>query len=283
MRSMEMRVNTFNLVHTFQSAQPVTFFGSLDGNSGAVSYVSSGNPVRVTQLSPGIVRIESPDLEAAASDFRERFRMSDDMRRIYEDIAIDQFMRDAVRKYSGLRLTLNDPWETTVVFVLSQFNNIKRIRLITSRLIDRFGEESAHGVKSFPTPEALSRATIAELNECGMGFRSRYMKAVAGTCADGLDLGRYRGKDYAAVKGMLMELPGIGDKVADCIALMGYGKLEAFPIDTWVKRTLERLYFNGKSTGIKRLHESVSGKWGGMQGYAQLYLYHHGRIDGNEA
>lgn len=283
MPSTLLGVDTFDLVQTFGSAQPVTFFGTLDPKARSVSYVSSGLPIRATQLSRRSVRVESPEVRKAAKDFRRRFRVSDDMRRIYSRISVDPFMREAVRKYSGLRLTLNDPWETTAVFILSQFNNIKRIRLITGRMIERFGETSEHGVKAFPTAETLSRATIRELDACGMGFRSRYMKATAQRCAGGLDLDGYKGEGYGQVKGMLMGLPGIGDKVADCIALMGYGRLEAFPIDTWVKRTLERLYFNGRSTGIKRLHESVSGKWGGMQGYAQLYLYHHGRVDGNEA
>lgn len=283
MQHADVRVDTFNLAHTFESAQPITFFGEFDRQGNSVDYVSSGMQIRVTQRSKGPITIEAPDVKRAIADFRARFRLSDDMRHIYRQISTDAFMGEAVRKYRGLRLTVNDPWETTVVFILSQFNNIKRIHLITNRMVASFGEVSEHGVKAFPTPDALSRATIRELNACGMGFRSKYLKATAKACVDSLDLNRYRRSSYASVKEMLMELPGIGDKVADCIALMGYGKLEAFPIDTWVKRTLERLYFNGKGTSIKRLHESVSEKWGDMQGYAQLYLYHHGRIDGYEA
>jgi len=92
-----------------------------------------------------------------------------------------------------------------------------------------------------------------------------------------MDLYRLRGKGYDSIKESLMEIDGVGDKVADCIALMGYGKLEAFPIDTWVKRMLESIYFGKERRSIAALHEFADERWGKLAGYAQQYLFHYSR------
>ncbi len=282
MKSALLAVNTFNLRHTFESAQPLTFSGDFDPATGRLQYTSDGTQIRIWQVSPRELRIESHEIGRAKMDVAKRFRLSDSLQSIYSKIADgDRFISDATKKYSGLRLTLNDPWETTVMFITSQFNNVKRIRLITKRLIGRFGGQPGSGAGSFPTPQALSAATLGQLSDCGLGFRNKYIKATASICAEnGLDLNRLGKLDYADLKEGLLELPGVGDKVADCIALMGYGKLEAFPVDTWVRRGLERLYMGGRHASIKRLHEMAAGRWGALQGYAQLYLFHQGRMRG---
>ncbi len=179
-------------------------------------------------------------------------------------------------------MTQNDPWETLLCFMISQFNNVKRIRMIAKNIINRFGapiKDDMDNViaRSFPTSAALARASRAEILSCGTGFRDKYLKEAAEFCTHNMDLYSLRPKPYKEIKENLMEISGVGDKVADCIALMGYGKTEACPIDVWMKRILEHVYFKGRKQRIGKLHEFVEDRWGAYAGYAQQYLFWNGR------
>ncbi len=120
---------------------------------------------------------------------------------------------------------------------------------------------NADGSIRFPTSEELSKATVSQLRNCGLGFRAEYIKHAAEYCTNNMDLEQLGRKDYPLLKDSLMEIHGIGDKVADCIALMGYGRLEAFPIDVWVKRTMEKAYFGGKPKKIAEIHDFATEQW----------------------
>ncbi len=198
------------------------------------------------------------------------------MKKIYSNISTDNFMESAIREYSGMRVTLNDPWETTVCFILSQYNNMKRIRKITMSLKQKYGERAIDGSVKFPTILSLNKAKEEDLKECGMGFRAKYILAAAEFCKNNIDLYSLRGRGYDTIKANLMEIYGVGDKVADCIALMGYGELRAFPIDVWVKRTMEKVYFKGRDKKIPKLMDFAQEQWGEYRGYAQQYLFWHG-------
>ena len=100
--------------------------------------------------------------------------------------------------------------------------------------------------------------------------------SAAEMCTGSIDLKALNGKNYDTVKSSLMEINGVGEKVADCIALMGYGKMEAFPIDVWVKRTLENVYFKGRDKKISGLMEFAEDQWGANRGYAQQYIFWNG-------
>ncbi len=213
-----------------------------------------------------------------------RLRLNDDLKKIYAAIATDDFMERAIKKYDGMHVTLNDPWETTVCFIISQYNNVKRIRRITKSIVERFGQDilGRNGyvvAKSFPKTADLAEVTIKEFMECGAGFRARYLKEAAEYCSSSMNLNKIGRLDYDSLKEELMEIKGVGDKVADCIALMGYGKLEAFPIDVWVKRTMERVYFKGNDMKIEDLRKFANERFGDYCGYAQQYIFHTSRIN----
>ena len=274
----------FDLRHTFECANPLTFFGSYDHKDNCLTYTSGRSVIRARftgSIESGRLHIkEGPS--RSKEELISRFRLKDDMGKIYESIATDSFMERAIKRYRGMRVTRNDPWEATLCFIISQYNNIKRIRRITRNIIDRFGSEIEDGdgkgiVKSFPTSSELADSSIKELLSCGAGYRARYIKETADYCAYNVDLGGLRRLDYPELKKELMHMSGVGDKVADCIALMGYGKLEAFPIDVWVKRTMEKVYFKGKNTSIRKLHEFAAEKFGRFGGYAQEYIFWFGK------
>jgi len=277
-------VKCFSLKHTFESAQPLTFYADFDSAAHTLIYSDKGIPITVRQDSSDMqtnLIVDSIEPTHAVKEVSARFRLNDNMDAIYKKINTDRHMEASINAYRGMRLTLNDPWETTLCFIISQFNNVKRIRLITRNIIHKFGEQKEYQkfgkVFSFPTSERLMHASEAELMGCGTGFRAKYIIAAASYCTENLDLNKLRGKSYDKIKSELLEIAGVGDKVADCIALMGYGSLRAFPIDTWIQRTMEKLYFNGMKTSPAKIHEFADDYWGRCAGYAQQYLFHNAR------
>jgi N-glycosylase/DNA lyase len=234
--------------------------------------------IGVAQRGKSKITVHGTDIKKAMKDLKYRFGLNDNMKKIYEQISTDEFVKSAIATYPGMRVTVNDPWETTVCFIISQFNNVKRIRLITKNIVKRFGYSiDGTDTRTFPSSEVLSGASITDFRECNAGFRAKYLKSAAEYCTNNLDLYKLRSKSYEELKEELMTISGVGDKVADCIALMGYGKLEAFPIDVWIKRMMERLYFKGKVMKPREIHDFAIGRWGDMAGYAQQYIFHYAR------
>ncbi|MDE1873713.1 MAG: hypothetical protein KGI04_01165 [Candidatus Micrarchaeota archaeon] len=281
-----VRVADFDITHTIESGQPLTFFGDERKDGKGIAYAHGGSMIEVEQRG-GALRYRAYGKIGAGALRKEvasRFGLADSMREVYGGIATDAFMRKAIARYRGMRITRNDPWEATLCFVISQFNNVKRIRGIVKRLISSYGEEHAFSAggarlsfRSFPTPESLAEISTEDLMRHGAGFRARYIRAVARECSGAFDLSKLERMGYADAKEELMTLDGVGDKVADCILLFGYGRLESFPIDTWIKRVVERAYFNGRSQSTRRLHEFAEERWGAYAGYAQQYLFHFAR------
>lgn len=162
----------------------------------------------------------------------------------------DEYLSRAARFGSGIRILRQELWEMIVSFIISQQNNIKRIRRCVRLLCERYGEQriSPEGKTyyTFPDAAALSPATDAELKECNLGYRSRY---IINTCASVLsgevDLEAINGMDYQTARQELMKLSGIGEKVAECVCLFALHFLEAFPVDTHIRQVLAAEYPQG--------------------------------------
>jgi N-glycosylase/DNA lyase len=283
-------VECFDLGLSAMSGQPLAFYSnySREGNAEKLTYstpkgricIIASKRSRRTQLN--FTYSGNHSGASAKKEITERFALNEDITRVYKSINTDPFMDNAITELNGLRVTRNDPWETTLCFVISQFNNIKRIRGIVGNLKQAFGEEAEFGSnteKLFPTPEALASASLSSIRKCGTGFRDKYIQRVARECSTKVNLEELYDLDYGEAKAKLLQLDGIGDKVADCILLFGYGKLDAFPIDTWVKRVIETAYFRGKRKSIKEIHEFADKKWPGLQGYSNQYIFWHGRTN----
>ena len=216
---------------------------------------------------------------------RSYLRIDDDIEAIYEDVAQDSRVAAMVRKYRGLRLLRIEPWECLISFICSANSNLARIHANMEAISEHFGEpvsldgEVRH---TFPLPERLAEAGETALRAIGLGFRAPYVANAALAVASGdLDLESLRPTPYIEAKERLMELPGIGPKIADCVLLHSLDKLEAFPIDVWVRRAMADWYFSG----TKPPADSVMGEWalghfGRYAGYAQLYLFHGRRLEG---
>ena len=192
-------------------------------------------------------------------------------------------MRQAANACAGLRLLRQDPWECLISFILSSTKQIVQIRQIVALLCERFGlavevPPNHPPAFAFPTCEIVAKATEAELRGCKMGFRAPYVKQTAQCIFDQklrlATLGALRVEDARA---KLMTLPGVGRKIADCVLLFAYGFQTAFPVDVWVARALQQLYFPRRRVSHKRLLQFSASHFGVNAGYAQQYLFHYMR------
>ena len=247
--------------------------------------VISGNLVKVRQAGNAIEFLSQPASEAEVAPLLQSYlRLDDDIEAIYAEISRDPRVAEMIDRYPGLRLLRIDPWECLVSFICSANSNIPRIHLVVERMSEAYGdpvEIDGHIRHSFPSPPQLAAAGEMELRRLGLGFRAPYVDKTANLVAEGaLDLDELVRIPYLEAKARLMECPGIGSKIADCIAVFSLEKLEAFPIDVWVRRALGEWYFPGQKTPTDRvLLEWALEHFGRYGGYAQQYLFHGRRLE----
>jgi N-glycosylase/DNA lyase len=190
----------------------------------------------------------------------------------------------AVTQCRGLRVLRQDPWECLASFILSSTKQIVQIQQIIAALATRWGEPVAvppgeAPAFAFPTAQKLALATETELRACKMGFRAPYLLEAARAVASGqCDLDRLREMPVAAAREELLKLPGVGDKIANCVLLFAYGFPTAFPVDVWMLKVLRQFYFRRRRLSPARFHESAEKHFGPNAGYAQQYLFHWMRM-----
>ncbi|MCH8988912.1 MAG: 8-oxoguanine DNA glycosylase [Chloroflexi bacterium] len=278
---MELTIDQpFDLESTLESGQAHRW-KKVDG---WYSGVVRGEFIQIRQKGQVVEFCSGPSPEAtAAVMLRDYFRLDDDIHAIYSDIGRDSRVAAMVSKYPGLRLLRTEPWECLVAFICSANNNIARIHQLMERMSDEFGNPillNGQTRHTFPSPADLAEAGEAELRRLGLGFRAPYVdQAARAVLAGKLDLPALVRAPYPEAKAALMEIKGIGSKIADCIAVFSLDKLEAFPIDVWIRRALSEWYFPGQKTPPDRvLLEWAQEHFGRYGGYAQQYLFHGQRL-----
>lgn len=195
----------------------------------------------------------------------------------------DDAMRASVVACHGLRLLRQDPWECLASFILSSTKQIVQIRQIVRLLCECFGSPvrvpPGHPPAcAFPTAQQLAMASEAGLRACKMGFRAPNLLKTATLVAGGaIDLEALSKKDCDDARAALVELPGVGEKIANCVLLFACGFQEAFPVDVWVRKALVKLYFPKRRPSKRRLHHFTKTYFGPYSGYAQQYLFHYMR------
>ena len=184
-------------------------------------------------------------------------------------------MSEAIRYGGGIRILRQDPFETIISFIISQNNNIPRIRRNIEALCERYGaqiegsEELGSGkiMYAFPAPEVLAEANEGDLASLRLGYRCAYIKAAAS---------KYLKDGCPSCREELLSFFGIGPKVANCIMLFGLRDTAAFPVDTWVKQIMNDMY-GFKTSDIKGMQAFAAEKFGDLAGYAQQYLFYYYR------
>lgn len=214
----------------------------------------------------------SPIKEDDIPFWRHYFDLDRDYAAIAESCAAYPTAQRAMQLLPGMRVLNQLPWEALVSFIISANNNVSRIRGLVEKLIDHFGEEG-----SFPTPEQLSSVSEESLRSLGFGYRAPYLIKTARIIQDGFPLETLRDLPYEEAHRQLLSLPGVGDKVADCVQLFGTGHSEAFPIDVWVERLMKHWFLpdaHGKREISRKAHEM----FGRNAGIVQQSLFHCARL-----
>lgn len=189
--------------------------------------------------------------------WRQYFDMENDYG-LYRDAVPDDdvYLSGAVSFGSGIRILRQDVWEMLISFIISQQNNIKRIRRCIETLCERYGErvvlenadiaDNTTVYYTFPDVRTLAQASEEELRACNLGYRSRYITGTANSIlSGGVDLDAVKNMDYIQAKAELLKLSGVGEKVADCICLFGLHHMDAFPVDTHIRNAVDAHYPEG--------------------------------------
>jgi len=213
------------------------------------------------------------------------FRKKDNIEEIIKSISKDSTTRKAVKKYFGLRLLEQDPFQCLTSFIISSNSNIPKIKISLEKLCKKFGKRIEFDRQEFflfPKPQSIANASINEIIKCGVGYRSKFIKEAANMIfSKEIDFRNLKKSNYFETKKNICSIPGVGNKVADCIMLFSLNKLEAFPLDRWMIRILEKYYFNEFQIEIKTitekqyniLHKKIVNHFGPYAGYAQQFLF----------
>ena len=269
-------VTDFSLKYTLESGQSFRW-NRIDN---AYYGVVQGRILKISQEGTTL-HVESSTEEDEANFvpfLRHYLDIARDVPKILASVSNDAYMHRAIEKLWGMRILNQELWEIIASFILSQNNNVPRIRGIIRRLSERFGERltlAEYVDYSFPSPEALATSTEDELLACGTGYRANYLRGTAqAVVTRKLSLTSLQRMSYAEAKQELMHRNGIGEKVADCICLFSLGHLAALPIDVWIKRIFETLYLRRRATH-REIREFAHHYFGDSAGYAQQYLFHY--------
>ena len=198
---------------------------------------------------------------------RDYFAMRKSLKKIGDNI-----MNRALEVYPTLRILRQPSDETIICFICSSSKRIVQIKQCVKLLSENFGEEIVDGIFTLPTFQKLAKLSVDDIKKCKLGFRASYLKKTAEKiCADNFKPEQLRIMPYKDGKKYLTSLSGIGEKVADCILLFGAGKMDAFPVDTWIKKAMSELYQTPDNPD--KIRKFASEKFGTHAGFAQQLIF----------
>lgn len=204
--------------------------------------------------------------ESYENIWKDYFDFEKDYAEICNTLKQDKLIAPTVDEYYGIRILNQDSWEVLCSFVISQQNNIKRIKGIIDRLCRAYGDEICDGFYSFPSAEKLSTLTVEDFEALGMGYRAKYLEKLSKAVAGGaIDFEKIKALPLDDARKELLKIYGVGIKVANCALLFGFGFYDAFPVDVWMKRVM--VYY---PDGLPQCFD-------GIGGIAQQYLFHWAR------
>lgn len=229
------------------------------------------------------LRLMDTPVEKAKGFWTEYFDLDSDYGAIKRALlGQDDKLSDAIETMWGVRILNQEFFETLISFIISQNKQIPHIKQIVaaiSRLYgDKLAEAGGHEFYSFPTVSQMKPVTVDMLRECKTGFRAPYIyDAVARVAAGEYDETALRSMPVGQCKEELIRIKGVGAKVANCVSLFGLGHREAFPVDVWIKRIVEALYFDGNEMSVESIERFGTERFGEYGGYVQQYLFYYGK------
>jgi len=255
-------------------------------NSGQVFLWKKNGDYWVGVNGQDVLRIDKNGIIKSYQNLKtDFFRKNDDLDEIIKSISKDKTVRKAIKKYVGLRILKQDPFQCLISFIVSSNSNIQKIKTNLENISRKFGTKIEFENQEFflfPDPEKLDKASINEITSCGVGYRAKFIKEAADMIfSREIDFESLKKSNYFETKKSICSIPGVGNKVADCIMLFSLNKLEAFPLDRWMIRILEKYYSNEFHPETKTitekqyniLHEKIVNHFGSYAGYAQQFLF----------
>lgn len=215
------------------------------------------------EISGDEIIFKNMDEECFERIWKKYFDFERDYENIVKNFTSDPYLKKASEEYYGIRILKQDSFEALISFIISQNNNIPRIMGIIERLCENFGTKKGNDYL-FPTLSQLENVTVEDLSVLRAGFRAKYIAdAVQKIKNKEIDLEKIKNMPIEDARTELMKIKGVGAKVAECTLLYGFGRVEAFPIDVWVKRIMAEMYSDGLPECTKN-----------YEGIAQQYLFH---------
>lgn len=273
-------VKSFNLEHIFECGQ---CFRWNENEDGSYTGIVGKNVIKISMINNNIIAKSYGE-----DDLQKLFNFYFDMETNYEEIKeklrkIDNYMVTSIQHGEGIRILNQDLWETIISFIISANNNIPRIKGIIEKMSKKYGDEIVWNNEkyyTFPTVNQLSKASVEDLRKLGLGFRDvRIFETTRMIRENQINLEKlHEEKNTNIVRDDLLQLSGVGPKVADCILLFSTLKrFDVFPIDVWVRRVMNELYIkNEDETKVskKQILEIAEEKFGNLCGMAQQYLFY---------
>ncbi|MEE1056153.1 MAG: DNA glycosylase [Acutalibacteraceae bacterium] len=259
-------VTSFSLEQTLDCGQCFRWEKTLPNTYQGIAY---GKLLTISQNNDEITlhNCTKADFENIWYDY---FDLTTDYDRVRQELALLHPVLNEAQKYApGIRILNQEPWEALCSFIISQNNNIPRIKGIISRLCETFGEKLADGSYTFPSAEKLSACSVDDLAPLRSGFRAKYIIDASQKVASGeIELNIVKELPVCEARNELIKIKGVGPKVADCTMLYGMGKKECFPLDVWMKRAMSILF-----------PELTPQSFGVNAGIAQQYIFHYSRMN----
>ena len=232
-------IEDFDLPHTLDCGQ--AFRWKTDEN-GVWSGVAFGKKLTLEKLEDGTVVLYNTNKEDYENIWKDYFDLERDYTKIIDVLSENETLKKACEYSFGIRILNQEPFETLCSFIISQNNNIKRIKGIIERLCENFGDKK-DGFYTFPTAEKLANLTLDDLSVLRSGFRAKYLLDAAQKVANNeINLNALKEMPLDDARNELMKIKGVGPKVADCCLLLSHYHIEAFPKDVWIKRAMEILF-----------------------------------------
>ena len=268
----------FDPKHIFECGQCFRWKAEEDGS---YTGVAKGRVINVSREG-NTVYLKNTNLEDFNKIWKSYFDLETDYAKIKNELkSMDEYLEKATEFGWGIRILRQDPWEMLISFIISSNNRIPMIQKAISNLSREYGTYIGkfNGVEyyDFPTPEQLSKASIADIRACSTGFRDKYIKATTErVISENEDVYDYENLATEDCRKKLMEFNGVGPKVCDCIALFGMQKYDTFPVDVWVKRVMQEFYVEDDMS-LPKIRKYAIDKFEDLSGFAQQYLFYYAR------
>lgn len=269
----------FDLAQTLECGQCFHFV-KLDENDYVLT--AKGRVLHVSQQADTVTFYDTEEDEYV-NVWKNYFDMDRDYSAVKKKLLEnDNKLKDAIESMWGVRILNQDFFETLISFIISQNKQIPHIKKIVADISAKFGTyKGTYGgadMYTFPTLEQLTNASEEDFKELKTGFRAPYiMDAIRRNMAGQFNEKELKNMDYDSCIKKLMTIKGVGEKVANCVSLFGLGKKEAFPVDVWIKRIMETMYFDGEDTPKDKIAAFAKEQFGDLGGFAQQYLFYYGK------